>query len=421
MERILSATWDQKDGHTLEVYKKNGGYKSLEKALKMKPADVTAEVKKANLRGRGGAGFPAGVKWGFVPQDPGVLKYLVVNADEGEPGTFKDRVIMEKSPHMMIEGSIITAFAVGLNAGFIYIRGEFQKGAGADMERAIEEAYKAGYLGKNILGSGFDFEFHEHYGAGAYICGEETALIESIEGKAGQPRLKPPFPAAVGLFGLPTVINNVETMACVPSIIERGGDWFASLGNEGSGGTKLFGICGHVEKPGVYEAPHGINLKDVIYDLGGGIWKGRKLKAAIPGGSSCPVFTADEIDVAMDIKSVQEAGSMFGTAGVIVVDDQTCIVRLAARTAHFYHHESCGQCTPCREGTGWAERILNDIEAGRATHEDIDLLLDVCNNVQGNTICALGDAMAMPIRSFVEKFEEEFRRHVDEGGCPFSD
>ncbi len=417
MEKILSATWDVPDSHTLPVYKKHGGYKALEKAFTMSSDDIIEEVKKAQLRGRGGAGFPCGVKWGFLPRDSESPKYLVINADEGEPGTFKDRPIMHFDPHRMLEGCIISSFALGIEVCYIYIRGEFRF-IGDVVEAAIEECHKAGYLGKDILGQkGFNLEIYCHYGAGAYICGEETALLESLEGKPGQPRNKPPFPAIVGAFGCPTIINNVETIACVPTIIEKGGDWWHEMGCENNGGPKLYCVSGQVEKPGVFEAPHGISLRDTIFEHAGGMKPGRKLKGVVPGGSSCPILLPDEIDVAMDFDSMRKAGSMFGTGGVIVIDDSTCIVRYAARVAHFYHHESCGQCTPCREGSGWTERVLNDIEAGRGTMEDLELLENICDNIQGHTICALGDALAMPVRSILTKFRDEFVEHIENGGC----
>ena len=417
MEKILTALWDVPNGHTLPVYEQHGGYKAARKSLTMSSADIIEEVKKAQLRGRGGAGFPAGVKWGFLPRDSEAPKYLVINADEGEPGTFKDRPIMHYDPHRMLEGCIITSFALGIEKCYIYLRGEF-RWIGKFVEDAIAELNKKGYLGQDCFGhKGFNLDIYTHYGAGAYICGEETALLESLEGKPGQPRNKPPFPAIVGLFGCPTIINNVETIACVPSIIEHGGDWWHELGCEKNGGLKLYCLSGHVKRPGVYEAPHGISMKELIFGdkFGQGIRGDKALKAVVPGGSSCPVLRAEECDVAMDFDSMREAGTMFGTGGVIVMDEDTDIVGMAARTAHFYHHESCGQCTPCREGTGWAERILNDIAEGRGTQQDLDLLMDVCNNVQGNTICALGDAMAMPIRSFLEKFPEEFEAAVANG------
>lgn len=420
MEKILTRNWDVSNGHTLAHYRSSGGYEALRTALGMTSEAIIDEVKASNLRGRGGAGFPTGVKWGFLPRESDVPKYLVINADEGEPGTFKDRYIMERDPHRLLEGCIITAHALGMRATYIYIRGEMVFGA-ERLEEAIAEAYEAGLLGENILGSGLRHDIHVHRGAGAYICGEETALIESLEGKAGQPRMKPPFPAVVGVFGCPTIVNNVETIACVPTIVERGGEWFAAQGSERNGGPRLAQLSGRVRNPGTYEVPSGLSLREFIFDeaYGGGLVGDQTLKAVIPGGSSCPCLTPDEIDVGMDFDQLMKAGSMGGTGGVIVVSDDVCIVRLAARTAHFYHHESCGQCTPCREGTGWVARILDDIEAGRGRPEDLDLLLEICDNVEGNTICPLGDAMAMPVRAFLTKFRDEFERHIREGGCPF--
>ncbi|TVR02932.1 MAG: NADH oxidoreductase (quinone) subunit F [Deltaproteobacteria bacterium] len=420
MEKILTRNWNVEGGHTLAHYRSSGGYEAFRKALGLTPEAIIDEVKLSNLRGRGGAGFPTGVKWGFLPRESDVPKYLVINADEGEPGTFKDRYIMERDPHRLLEGCLISAWALGLKATYIYIRGEMVFGA-EQLEAAIEELHEAGLLGEDIQGSGLSHDIHVHRGAGAYICGEETALIESLEGKAGQPRLKPPFPAVVGVFGCPTIVNNVETIACVPTIIERGGEWFAEQGSERNGGPKLAQLSGRVKNPGTYEVPSGLNLREFIFDeaWGGGILGDGALKGVIPGGSSCPVLTPDEIDVGMDFDQLMKAGSMGGTSGVIVISEDVCIVRLAARTAHFYHHESCGQCTPCREGTGWVARILDEIEAGRGRMEDLDLLLEICDNVEGNTICPLGDAMAMPVRAFLMKYRDEFEQHIREGACPF--
>jgi NADH-quinone oxidoreductase subunit F len=420
MELVLTSNWKVEKGWTHEVYEARGGYQALRKALGMEPSAIIDEVKRSNLRGRGGAGFPTGMKWSFLPKESDVPKYLVINADEGEPGTFKDRYIMELDPHRLIEGCIIAGWAMGMTCTYIYIRGEL-KVATQRLEQAVQECHARGLLGQNILGSGFSFDVHVHRGAGAYICGEETALIESLEGKAGQPRLKPPFPAVVGLFGCPTIVNNVETIACVPTIIDRGAEWFAAAGSDKNGGPKLVQISGMVKNPGTYEVPSGMSLREFVFDprYGGGLRDGRELRAVVPGGSSCPPLRPDEIDVGMDFDQMRGAGTMFGTGGVIVIDTQACVVRLAARTAHFYHHESCGQCTPCREGTGWVAKILDEIEAGRGRKEDMELLLDICNNVEGNTICPLGDAMAMPVRTWLQKFPEEFLRHVDEKRCPY--
>jgi len=420
MEPILSLNWKIEGGHTLSVYERGGGYQALRTSFGMERDAIVDEVKRSNLRGRGGAGFPTGVKWGFLPRESDVPKYLVINADEGEPGTFKDRYIMELDPHRLLEGCIISGWALNLAATYIYIRGEMRLGA-ERLEEAIQECYARGYLGKNILGSGYEHHIYVHRGAGAYICGEETALIESLEGKAGQPRLKPPFPAVVGVFGCPTVVNNVETIACIPTIVERGGDWFASVGSERNGGPKLVQLSGQIKNPGTFEVPSGMSLREFIMSptYGGGMKEGMTLKAVVPGGSSCPPLTADELDIGMDFDQMIAAGTMFGTGGVIVIDDQTCLVRMAARTAHFYHHESCGQCTPCREGTGWVVRILDELEAGRGRIDDLQLLLDICDNVEGNTICPLGDAMAMPIRAYLQKFTDEFTKHVTLRACPY--
>lgn len=400
-------------------YLKQGGYQGLAKALReFRPEEVIEIVKKSGLRGRGGAGFPAGVKWGFVPKDGSRPRYLCCNADEGEPGTFKDRQLMERDPHQLIEGIIISSYAIGAKMAFIYIRGEFVRAARI-LERALEEAYSQGYLGKNILENGYDLDIQIHRGAGAYICGEETALLESLEGKRGNPRLKPPFPASVGLYGYPTVINNVETLCNIPHIINRGPEWFASIGTPKSTGTKIFSISGHVERPGNYELPMGTPLRELIYQYAGGIRGGHALKAIIPGGSSTPVLTPDKLDVPLDFESVAAAGSMLGSGAVIVMDNTTCMVKVALILSRFYHHESCGQCTPCREGTAWMHKILKRIEEGRGRMEDLDLLLDICDNMKGKTICPLSDAAAMPVESYIQNFRGEFEDHIREEGCPF--
>jgi NADH-quinone oxidoreductase subunit F len=417
-ELFLSRHFDVPNAHTLRVYEANGGYKPMKNAFEMDGETIIEEMKKSNLRGRGGAGFPTGVKWSFLPKESDVPKYLVVNADEGEPGTFKDREIMEKDPHRLIEGCIISCHALGIRYGYIYVRGELQK-AIRRLEDAIEECYDKGYLGENIDGEGFDLDLYVHPSAGAYICGEETGMIEGLEGKPGQPRLKPPFPAVVGVFGAPTIVNNVETIAAVPFITERGGEWFASMGVEKNGGPKLFGLSGHINNPGVFEAPCGITVRELLEEYGGGMKEGSELKAYIPGGSSCAVLTPDTLDAEMSFEGMSEAGSTMGTGCITFMDQNTCMVRVAARLSHFYHHESCGQCTPCREGTGWATKVLEAIEAGRGRHEDLDLLLDMCDNIQGNTICALGDSIAIPVRSYIHTFEDEFRAHIDEGCCSF--
>jgi NADH-quinone oxidoreductase subunit F len=401
----------------LNVYESMGGYGGLGKALRQyTPAEIIEIVKKSGLRGRGGAGFPTGMKWGFVPKNTGKPTYLCVNADESEPGTFKDRLIIEKDPHQLIEGIAISAYALECHQAFIYIRGEFVYGAGV-LNEAISEAYAKGWLGRNILGSGFDLDVLVHRGAGAYICGEETALLESLEGKRGHPRLKPPFPAVVGLYGAPTVINNVETLANVSHIIQNGAEWFASIGTERNSGTRLFGVSGHVKKRGVYELPMGVSLRELIYEHCEGMRNGRKLKAVVPGGSSVPVLTADQIDVRLDFDSVVKAGSMLGSAGVIVMDETTCMVAAARRIAKFYAEESCGQCTQCREGTEWIYRVLNRLENGSGRHGDLELILDLCANMKGRTICPLSDAAAMPIESYIQRFPEEFAAHIQEQRC----
>lgn len=417
-ELILTKRMDLKDSHTIDVYCKHDGYQAIEKALKkMSPQEIIDEVKKAKLNGRGGAGFPAGIKWGFVPAKSDKPKYLCVNADEGEPGTFKDRVIMEMDPHLLIEGIIITCYAIGINHAYIYIRGEFVFPA-KRVQKAIDEAYDKGYLGKNILKSGYNLDVTVHLGAGAYICGEETALIESLEGHQGKPRLKPPFPAVVGLFQGPTVVNNVETIANIPSIINHGGQWFADLGTDENGGNKLYALSGHLNKPGIYELPMGTPLRELIEVHGGGIKDGKKLKAVIPGGSSTPVLTPDEIDVPMDFASLQKIGSMLGSAGVIVIAEPTCMVWALAKLTKFYAHESCGQCTPCREGTGWVNQIVHRIEAGKGEPGDIELLENITDNMTGTTICPLAEACVMPVKGILKKFRHEFEEHIERQCCP---
>ncbi len=415
--KVLTKNMHVENLQQIDVYESLGGYQNLAKALKeCTPESIVDMVKKSGLRGRGGAGFPTGMKWGFVPKDSGKPIYLCVNADESEPGTFKDRLIIEKDPHQLIEGIIISAFALSCHRAFIYIRGEFVYGAGV-LNKAIDQAREKGYLGKNILGSGFDLELSVHRGAGAYICGEETALLESIEGKRGHPRLKPPFPAVVGLYGAPTVINNVETIANVPHIIENGAEWFASIGTERNTGTRLFGVSGHVKKRGVYELPMGVAMKELIFDHCGGIRDGHKLKAVVPGGSSVPVMTPDQIEVPLDFDSVAKAGSMLGSAGVIVMDDSTCMVKAAKVLAKFYAEESCGQCSQCREGTEWLYRILTRIENGDGRAGELELMLDICANMKGKTICPLSDAAAMPIESYIQRFYDEFAAHIKEQRC----
>ena len=413
---VLTRRWAKKDP-SLAGYQADGGYRALEKALSMNPADIVEEVKKSNLRGRGGAGFATGLKWTFLPKDVRP-RYLCVNADESEPGTFKDRYIIEHDPHMLLEGIAITCFALDIHLAYIYIRGEFPLQARV-LERALEEARAAGIIGKRLGGTAdFELDVQLHRGAGAYICGEESALMESLEGKKGYPRFKPPFPAIVGLWGKPTIINNVETIANLPWIVEHGGAAFAALGVGKSGGTRLFGVSGHVKRPGIYEKPVHYNLKRLIVEDCGGTPSGRPIKAVIPGGSSSPVLRGDEIDVSLEFDAIKAAGSMSGSGGVIVMDDSVCVVRVLARIARFYAEESCGQCTPCREGTPWMEAIIEKIEHGRGTTEDVARLEQVANSIMGNTICALGDAAASPVQSFVKRFKQDFLAHVEARGCP---
>ena len=410
-EKVLTEHFGLENLYKIDVYKKQGGYQATEKALKkMKPEEILEEVKKANLRGRGGAGFPAGVKWSFVP-DTDKPKYLCVNADEGEPGTFKDRYIMSHNPHMLLEGIIITSFCVGIHAAFIYIRGEYEAVA-LRLEQAISEAYENGFLGKNILESGFDLDIFVHRGAGAYICGEETALLESLEGKRGVPRLKPPFPASVGLWQCPTVINNVETISNISHIILNGAEWFVKQGLPKDGGTRIFGVSGMVKNPGIYELPLGTSLKDIIFKHAGGMKEGKKLKAVIPGGMSAPILTADEINIKMDFDSLVEANSMLGSAAIIVIDEKTSILDVLKVVTKFYSHESCGQCTPCRIGNSWINKIVKRIAEGKGKKEDIDSILRLASNIEGNTLCPLGDAAAMPILSITKKFRKELESHV---------
>ncbi len=406
-EKVLTRNFGLKDIFKIDVYLREGGYKAVQKALtKMNPADVVEEVKKASLRGRGGAGFPAGVKWGFVPQKQDKPKYLCVNADEGEPGTFKDRYIMSHNPHLLLEGAIIAAYAVGINMAYIYIRGEYEAVA-RRLEAAIAEAYARGYLGKDILHSGFDLDLVVHRGAGAYICGEETALLESLEGKRAYPRLKPPFPASIGLFQCPTVINNVETLSNVPFIILNGADEFIKQGLPKDGGTRIFGVSGMVQKPGIYELPLGTKLRSIIFDHAGGLKPGKRLKAVIPGGMSAPILRADEIDLPMDFDSLVGVGSMLGSAAVIVIDEETPILDVLKRVTKFYAHESCGQCTPCRIGTSWIHKIVTRLAEGEKQKEDIDTIIRLASNIKGKTLCPLGDAAALPILSICQKFREE--------------
>lgn len=404
---------------TLDNYLKVDGYKAWQKILKEKisPDQVIEEIKASGLRGRGGAGFPTGTKWSFMPKNPTGPSYVVCNSDESEPGTCKDRDILRFNPHALVEGMAIACYAMRARTGYNYIRGEFMDEPYERFEQALKEAYKAGFLGKNILGSGVDIDLHTHLGAGAYICGEETALLDSLEGKKGWPRFKPPFPANFGAFGRPTTVNNTETFASAPSIILNGGKWFADLGKPNNGGTKIFSVSGHVEKPGNFEIPMGTPFKDLL-ELAGGVWKGRKLKAVIPGGVSAPVLPAEiMMECTMDFDSLRNAGSMLGSGAVVVMDDTTCMVRMLERASRFFYSESCGQCTPCREGTGWMHRVISRIEHGQGRQEDLDLLVGVSKRIEGHTICAFGDAAAWPVQSFIKHFRDEFQYHIDHGCC----
>ncbi len=411
-EKLLTNLFGIENSFSIDVYLKHDGYKAVEKAFQeMNPESILAEVKNANLRGRGGAGFPAGVKWGFVPKEGDKPKYLCVNADEGEPGTIKDRYIMTHNPHLLLEGIIIASYCVGIHTAYIYIRGEYENVA-LGLEKAIAEANIKGYLGSNILNSGFDCQIYVHRGAGAYICGEETALLESLEGKRGNPRLKPPFPALIGLFQSPTVINNIETLSNVPKIILNGAETFVQTGLPKDGGTRIFGVSGMVKNPGIYEMPVGTNLKEVIFNLAGGMKDGKTLKAVIPGGMSAPILTADEIDINMDFDSLAAAKSMLGSAAIIVIDEDTSILDVLKIVTKFYSHESCGQCTPCRIGTKWINKTVNRIAEGQGKMEDIDNIIRLANNIMGKTLCPLGDAAAMPILAIVNKFRKEIESYI---------
>ncbi|MFW2368264.1 MAG: NADH-quinone oxidoreductase subunit NuoF [Desulforhopalus sp.] len=410
--KILSAKFDIEDAHTIEVAKQHGAYSTLDKLFSMEPVDVIEEVKASGLRGRGGAGFPAGVKWGFLPKDTGKPVYLAVNSDESEPATFKDRYILVKDPHMMIEGIIICSYAIGSHDTYIYIRGEYTSQVKA-LQAAIDEAYEAGYLGDTVAGRDFKLNVTVHRGAGAYVCGEETALLESVEGKKGQPRSKPPFPAVSGLYGCPTIINNVQSIASLPFILEKGADAYKEYGTEKSSGTHLFGISGHVEKPGMYELPLGLPLLEVLDKVAGGVWKGRKLKGVIPGGSSTPVLTPEEAKtVTLDYESMAEHKTMFGSGGIVVLDETVDMVELVKNLIDFYHHESCGQCTPCREGLGWMKKITAKILDGNGTIDDVNLLRELCDNIEMKTVCVLSAACTMPVRSYLDKFRHEFEAYV---------
>ncbi|MEV4266200.1 NADH-quinone oxidoreductase subunit NuoF [Kribbella sp. NPDC049584] len=414
---VLSDNWDQINAWQLASYQRTGGYDALRTALGMQPADVVAAVKDSGLRGRGGAGFPTGMKWSFIPQDNPKPKYLVVNADESEPGTCKDIPLMMASPHTLVEGVIIASYAIRASAAFIYVRGEVLHVI-RRLQQAVQEAKDAGFIGQNILGTGYDLDVVVHAGAGAYICGEETALLDSLEGRRGQPRLRPPFPAVAGLYGCPTVINNVESIASVPAIVKNGADWFGSMGTEKSKGMTLYSLSGHVTRPGQYEAPMGITLRELI-DLAGGVREGHTLKFWTPGGSSTPLLTAEHLDVPLDYEGVGSVGSMLGTKALQIFDDSVCAVRAVLRWTEFYKHESCGKCTPCREGTWWLVQILERLEQGKGTEEDLVTLLDLCENITGRSFCALADGATAPITSSIKYFKDEYLAHFENGGCPF--
>ena len=413
---VLSASWDQADSFTLEGYKRNGGYSAIAKALGMSADEVITTIKDSGLRGRGGAGFPTGNKWSFIPQGDNKPHYLVVNADESEPGTCKDIPLLLANPHVLIEGVIIGSYAIRAGHAFIYVRGEVVHVV-RRLQQAIEDAYKAGYLGKNILGKGYDLELTLHAGAGAYICGEETALLDSLEGFRGQPRLRPPFPAIAGLYAMPTVVNNVESIASVPAIIDKGVEWFQTMGTEKSKGFTFYSLSGHVKNPGQFEAPLGITLREIL-ELAGGMREGHQLKFWTPGGSSTPIFTAEHLDTPLDYEGVSAAGSMLGTKALQIFDETTCVVRAALRWSEFYKHESCGKCTPCREGTWWLVQMLEDLEAGKGSEADLDKLLDLCDNIAGRSFCALADGAVAPIISTLKYFRSENIAHQTNGGCP---
>ncbi len=415
--RFVTAHMDVPGIDTFAVYRAHGGYDALAQALReYQPDEVVEEVKKSGLRGRGGAGFPTGQKWSFLPKESAKPRYLCVNADESEPGTFKDRMIMEKNPHLLVEGVVIAAYATRVHHAFIYVRGELAL-AGRQIARAVREAYDAGIVGKRILGSDFDLEITVHRGAGAYICGEESALLESLEGKRGYPRLKPPFPALVGLYGGPTVINNAETVATLPAILRHGAAVYAAYGTERSKGTRIFCLSGHVERPGNYELPLGTPLRTLIEEYGGGVWHGKRAKAIIPGGSSTPLLLPEKLDTPLDFEAIAAAGSLLGSAGVVVLDEDTCIVAATLRMTEFYRDESCGKCTPCREGTYWMVELLERLEAGHGRESDLPLLLDICDNINGKSFCPLGDAATACITSSIGLFRDEYLHHARAGGC----
>ncbi|MGH2479079.1 MAG: NADH-quinone oxidoreductase subunit NuoF [Ktedonobacteraceae bacterium] len=418
-ERIVTKDIDTPGLDTLQVYRQHDGYQGLEKALReYEPDNIVETIKKSGLRGRGGAGFPTGMKWSFLAKND-QPRYLCCNSDESEPGTFKDRMLMEKNPHQLVEGVIICSYACRVHTAFIFVRGEMPYAA-RQVEKAVQEAYAAGYLGSNILNSGYSLDVIVHRGAGAYICGEESALMEALEGRRGYPRLKPPFPALIGLYGGPTVINNCETLSTLPAILRNGADWYASIGTEKSKGTRIFCLSGHVKRPGNYELPINTSFRTLIYDeaYGGGILGDKKLKAFVPGGSSAPMLGADKVDVTMDYEAVAAAGSMAGAGAIIVMHEDTCMVDAVLRMTEFYRDESCGKCTPCREGTYWLTEILHRLEHGEGKQKDLDLLLDICDNIAGKSFCPLGDAATSSIVSGVKLFREEFEEHVRLGGCP---
>ena len=417
LKPVLSAHWDEADSFTLAAYKRHGGYEAAKKALAMDPDALIQLIKDSGLRGRGGAGFPTGMKWGFIPQNDGKDHYLVVNADESEPGTCKDMPLLMANPHVLVEGVIIASYAIRAKHAFIYIRGEVTHIA-RRLNKAIWDAYDAGFLGKNIFGTGQDLELTLHIGAGAYICGEETALLDSLEGFRGQPRLRPPFPAIAGLYARPTVVNNVESISAVPAIVANGAEWYQSMGTEKSKGTTLYSLSGHVKNPGQFEAPLGITLRQIL-EMSGGMRDGHTLKFWTPGGSSTPLFTAEHLDVPLDYEGVAAAGSMLGTKALQIVDDTTCVVRAVLRWTECYKHESCGKCTPGREGTWWLVQVLRELEAGNGSQEDLDKLLDICDNIMGRSFCALGDGATSSITSSIKYFRDEYIAHISNKGCPF--
>lgn len=417
LKPVLSKHWNEADSFTIAGYQRNGGYEGMKKAFAMAPDAVIAAVKDSGLRGRGGAGFPTGMKWSFIPQGDGKPHYLVVNADESEPGTCKDTPLLMANPHSLVEGMVIASYAIRASHAFIYIRGEVTHVI-RRVQQAVNDAYAAGYLGKNIDGKGFDLEMTVHVGAGAYICGEETALLDSLEGFRGQPRLRPPFPAIAGLYACPTVVNNVESIASVPAIFYHGVEWFQSLGTEKSKGFTLYSLSGHVTRPGQYEAPLGITLREIL-EMSGGVRAGHTLKFWTPGGSSTPIFTAEHLDVPLDYEGVGAAGSMLGTKALQIFDETTCVVRAVLRWTEFYKHESCGKCTPCREGTWWLVQILKDLENGVGKAEDLEKLLDLCDNILGRSFCALGDGATSPITSSIQYFRDDYLAHLSAGKCPF--